>query len=565
MRSPRAPRLLLLDWRRLIIYTHRWLGIAGCLLFVAWFASGIVMMYARMPILSAEERLARLGGLDLATARVSPAAIVEREQLAPTGIRIAMLRGRPVYRMALGQREATAFGDTGELLNPVGPDEAVAIARDFFPEHTETIAYGSRLLDSDQWTLSSTVRSLMPLHRIDIGDPAGSELYVAESTGEPVLKTTHNGRVWGYLGAVIHWIYFTPLRRQATLWAQSIIWVSIAGCVMCLTGLVWGVWRFSPVGRFRLKRQLSHSPYAGMMLWHHYAGLAFGVTTFTWILSGLLSMDPWDWHPGTAPTTTARSSQRRTAAHGPADCRTASDRRRRIVILVRPEGGRASAVRRRLVPRRVSSAGRWQRLRLGRDGPGGAPLAADAGTANRRAVGARAKSVQQIFECSSHNRRPHRHTRAPHCRGIMARSVRRVLLRSTWRAATSRAAPSVRRRQQHLALFRSVPRVRRAEGRTVDAPESVAVSRTPQPRLFFSVPPPAALGCRRHRSEHRRHRLERDHNCASAAALPPTFSPDSPARGFARSGRSTQRPNRTRQIAGELSAAAAMTVEIAPA
>jgi len=313
MRSPRVPRLLLLDWRRVIIYTHRWLGIAGCLLFVAWFASGIVMMYARMPSLSAEERLARLGGLDLATARVSPAEIIEREHLAPTGIRIAMLRGRPVYRIALGQREATVFGDTGELLHPVGPDEAVAIAKAFFPEHTETIAYGSRLLDSDQWTLSSTVRSLMPLHRVNIGDPAGSMLYVAEPTGEPVLKTTRSGRVWGYLGAVIHWIYFTPLRRQSTLWAQSIIWVSIAGSVMCLTGLVWGVWRFSPVGRFRLKRERSHSPYAGMMLWHHYAGLAFGLTTFTWILSGLLSMDPWDWHPGTTPT----RQQREALAGGP--------------------------------------------------------------------------------------------------------------------------------------------------------------------------------------------------------------------------------------------------------
>ena len=297
-----------LDWRRLTIYTHRWLGIGGCLLFIAWFASGIVMMYARMPSLGAEERLARLERLDLAAARVSPAQIVARERLAATGIRIAMLRGRPVYRVASGRREVAAFGDTGELLQPVGADAAVAIARDFFPEYAATITYGTRLLDSDQWTLSSGVRSLMPLHRIEIGDPAGTELYAAEATGEPVLKTTRHGRVWGYLGAVIHWIYFTPFRRHAGLWTQSIIWVSFAGAVMCLTGLVWGVWRFSPAGRFRLKRQMSHSPYAGMMLWHHYAGLLFGVTTFTWILSGLLSMDPWDWHPGTAPTTEQREA-----------------------------------------------------------------------------------------------------------------------------------------------------------------------------------------------------------------------------------------------------------------
>ena len=44
---------------RVLVYTHRWLGIAGCLLFIGWFISGVVMMYARMPGLASEERLGR--------------------------------------------------------------------------------------------------------------------------------------------------------------------------------------------------------------------------------------------------------------------------------------------------------------------------------------------------------------------------------------------------------------------------------------------------------------------------------------------------------------------------
>ena len=47
-------------WSRVIIYTHRWLGICGGVVFLMWFASGIVMMYARMPRLAPEERLMRL-------------------------------------------------------------------------------------------------------------------------------------------------------------------------------------------------------------------------------------------------------------------------------------------------------------------------------------------------------------------------------------------------------------------------------------------------------------------------------------------------------------------------
>jgi hypothetical protein len=51
-------------WRSALLQVHRWFGIGGGLLFVAWFASGIVMMYRRIPELDARERLARLPTLD---------------------------------------------------------------------------------------------------------------------------------------------------------------------------------------------------------------------------------------------------------------------------------------------------------------------------------------------------------------------------------------------------------------------------------------------------------------------------------------------------------------------
>jgi hypothetical protein len=40
------------------------------------------------------------------------------------------------------------------------------------------------------------------------------------------------------------------------------------------------------------------SPYAGFNLWHHAAGLIFGIFTLSWVLSGLLSMNPWGWLEG---------------------------------------------------------------------------------------------------------------------------------------------------------------------------------------------------------------------------------------------------------------------------
>ena len=290
-----------LDWRRILIYTHRWLGIAGSAVFFVWFVSGLVMMYARMPRLTAEERLARLRPVDLSRLHVKPADAARSADVSPERFRVGMLADRPVYRFFSQGRWTTAFADTGEPLRGLSDREALDIVRRFLPAATATARYAGYVTSPDQWLLDGGLPRLLPMHRIAIGDAADTFLYVSERSGEPVMKTTARGRFWGYLGAILHWTYFTPFRRHQGLWRYSIVCAALIGCVMCLSGLAVGVWRYSLSGRYRLKRVRSHSPYAGFMWWHHYAGLLFGLFTFTWALSGALSLTPWDWAPSTAP------------------------------------------------------------------------------------------------------------------------------------------------------------------------------------------------------------------------------------------------------------------------
>lgn len=286
---------------RVLIYTHRWLGIALGLLFAVWFISGIVMMYARMPELSSTVRLARLPAINASSIREAPPALIGDEI---TRLTIGTLEGRPVYRVTAGGRTQILFADSGGQAPAVDADQAMRIARAFDGGH-HTLRYDARLTDADQWSFA--IRGRMPVHRIAVDDPAGTELYVAEAGGDVLLKTDASGRFWGWIGAVPHWLYFTPIRRNAALWNEIVIWLSIAGTVTCLVGMAWGVWRWSPQRGYRLRRGRQWSPYAGWMRWHHYAGLIFGLVTITWVFSGLLSMDPWDWHPGTAPTREQRN------------------------------------------------------------------------------------------------------------------------------------------------------------------------------------------------------------------------------------------------------------------
>ena len=278
-----------------LMFVHRYLGLAFCLIFVTWFASGIVMIYKRLPEYSAEERLARLPALDASKVRLTAAEALTAGDVvdSPRRVLLTSLQSRPVYRFVVEGGTASVYADDGSYLDLVEPEMAVAIVGDAFPESRGTARFLDSLERSDQWTINNRFSVTGQLHRISLGDAAGTEVYVAEATGDITMKTDRSSRVWGYLGPVMHWFYFTPLRvERAPLWNNLIVYGSVVGCVLCVLGLAIGVYRFSAARRF--KSGTSATPYVGWLQWHHYAGLVFGVFALTWTFSGLLTMTPWN-------------------------------------------------------------------------------------------------------------------------------------------------------------------------------------------------------------------------------------------------------------------------------
>jgi hypothetical protein len=157
----------LLDWRKLLIYSHRWLGIALGLIFLAWFVSGIFFMYWGMPHFPAGERLMRMQPLDVSSIHFTPEEAAAYLKLdTPTRLRIAMIGTRPVYRMLTRDGWITIWADNAEPLRAMNALHATNTLRYFEPEYAHTLCYDEYLTDSDQWTLQSAQRALMPLHRI---------------------------------------------------------------------------------------------------------------------------------------------------------------------------------------------------------------------------------------------------------------------------------------------------------------------------------------------------------------------------------------------------------------
>ena len=114
--------------------------------------------------------------------------------------------------------------------------------------------------------------------------PDGQQVYVSGTSGEVVQYTTTASRIEAYFGAIPHWLYFTPLRRNQQTWSRFVIWSSGIGTATALLGIVVGLWMYLPAAR---------TPYVGYKRWHLILGLFFGVGAVTWAFSGMLSMDPF--------------------------------------------------------------------------------------------------------------------------------------------------------------------------------------------------------------------------------------------------------------------------------
>jgi PepSY-associated TM region len=278
-------------WRTLVIF-HRYLGIAVGILMLIWFASGIVMMYVGFPRLTEQERLSALTPIPWqACCRVADGLIPDDQQFYR--VQIENLLGVPVLRLRRPPRPDVVI----DLAEGVGVRrfdgaDARAIALDAI---TRTAGRASvadaATIDEDQWTVGRYLRD-RPLHRLTFDDPERSTIYVSSTNGQIVLRTTATQRFWNWLGAIPHWFYLTALRSDGPLWSETVVWAAILGTFLTIIGLYLGS------AQFRRGKDNKLSPYRGLFYWHHLSGLVFGIATLTFVVSGLVSMNPWGFLEG---------------------------------------------------------------------------------------------------------------------------------------------------------------------------------------------------------------------------------------------------------------------------
>ncbi|MFC3101614.1 PepSY domain-containing protein [Altererythrobacter lauratis] len=283
--------------KRWLYLTHRWIGIAACLLFAIWFASGLAMVYFPYPSLQRSEWVAGQAAIDWQAVRISPAEAARLSgDVPPRQVTLEMRGDVPVWRVRDWGGGENLFSAVDAMpFGPASSDEARAIAARFSGMPVAALSQ----IENDQWTVAERYGPHRPLWKAQLDGPDDPHLYISSATGQVLLDTTRSERVWNWIGTVPHWIYFTALRENQPAWRQVVLWLSGPAILAAITGIWIGILRLR-LGAKRFKGGRM-TPYAGWMKWHHVAGLVGGVPLLLWIFSGWLSVDPGRYFASDGP------------------------------------------------------------------------------------------------------------------------------------------------------------------------------------------------------------------------------------------------------------------------
>lgn len=226
-----------------VLFTHRWLGLVLSSFFVIWCLSGFVMMYKDFPGFSGIEELRYKPALENATMQI-PQAVFNRVPLdSIASLRIESVLHKPMVQITDKNGKYYCFDtDTAAQVKVFDTVAAVQIVQSYFGSDIK-IKTTESIKALDQWIPRSRYKPHFPIHKITWDDGLGTVCYVSSQTGEILQKLNRSDKVWAWLGAIPHWIYFKDLRIHTPAWRAVVIAISSIGVLLSIAGILLGVQR----------------------------------------------------------------------------------------------------------------------------------------------------------------------------------------------------------------------------------------------------------------------------------------------------------------------------------
>lgn len=240
---------------------HKWFGIPLAIMFIMWYISGIVMLYHQFPRL---------------TPSTTPVEEVDAVSLQQVWSEVPDTFSNCKIMFSGSRPLVSADGETYGAFTPDRSD-LERVAESF----STYIAKIDTLQDIDKWIPFNRLMKHLPIYRITGND--GSYTYVSSKTGEVIEHNTRVGRAWAWVGALPHYVYITPIRRDVDLWKKVVIWMSGLSTISVIFGIIIAL-------RFLIKKRKLNLFKRRSWQWHYSFGLFFGLFMLAFIFSGMMSL-----------------------------------------------------------------------------------------------------------------------------------------------------------------------------------------------------------------------------------------------------------------------------------
>lgn len=273
--------------RKFLIVLHRVLGTALSFLLLMWFLTGFVMMYHNFPT-SGTKEYRHLTALpdSLPQIDIIRKVIPQSEQIRV--LNVEMFREKPVFKIETDKNSYTLSVDTTlkTISNSVPFEELESYAKKWNEAEIVKVDTLNRL---DQWIPYSSYKSDFPIYKFTFNDSEKSYLYLSSVTGKALQYVNREQRFWAWVGPIPHMLYFWQWRQHRAEWITTVTFLSGFGAIMCLSGIIIGIWSYLIVYK---KKKKFRTPYRKFYFkWHHIFGFVFGFFVFMFVLSGMMSFN----------------------------------------------------------------------------------------------------------------------------------------------------------------------------------------------------------------------------------------------------------------------------------
>lgn len=204
---------------------HKYLGLIVGVQLLLWTASGLFFCLNPIAEVRGETEAAEPRPLDPSAAWTSPGIAIEELMASTPGAEVMSVQLRPhlaggVYEIRFREygrtRWATADAETGRLRQPLGAEEAVALAQEDFTVPAEVAAVD---LITDVPAGSEYRGGPLPAFRVTFDHPLGTRLYVSTERALVTARRNDRWRAFDLLWA-LHIMDYREREDFNTMWLQ---------------------------------------------------------------------------------------------------------------------------------------------------------------------------------------------------------------------------------------------------------------------------------------------------------------------------------------------------------